>query len=545
MKHVFSSWYRVLLWLIFLVAVVVRLDGLFVKAEVDWAQADVGRDVLIGRHIATGWDGWLATPYSSWAILPSSPLHYWMVASWYAITHSVYGVYLLNAGFSLLAVGLMVLIGREIAGKSAGLFLGFVAAVSPLLLGYASLVSQISLLPVFGSLVVFALLRYARRLQPLWLWLMGVSLIPMVLLHNSGVLFAVVVLIVTIVSMVLAQKWHRNWLSLATIGLLVWLCFYGGVIRLNAVNLTHLVSQFLSELQTVSIDSRGTGFTQIISGIQVGLPPGFVVVFCAVSVSLLCLSWKSINMRCLVYTVLTLAWSVVLVGMAPLQSLGGLREHYVGPWLPILLVFGWGWPWLLPESWLARLAKLGMVGVFLWWSLSTRAFPIFLPDLRFYSAPQSLVQVLWADAQQSGFAEEGFEIWSVIWERDAWLITDWYSGGWWDGVEQLAGRQLVSVLPVQQKQNNIHVNVIGGGVYLICPDDPISTQHASQELQTQFQVSERVIGQQWLSRQTAECLDVFWRDGDDALAKDKTWMLGRFVAPGSKTGGYALFKYHN
>ena len=545
MRHVLADWYRALFWLIIIVAAVVRLDGLLMKAEIDWVEADVGRDILIGRHISQNWDGWLATPHSSWSILPSSPLHYWLVAGLYALTGSVYGVYLVYAALSLGTVWMMALIGREVAGKFASLFFTLVAAVSPVLLGYATLLSQISLLPVLGSLTLLGSIRYMRQAKPIWLWLVVGALLPMVLLHNSGILFAVVVMGVCLGAVVLVKRLQQDGWMLAIMAGLVWIAFDWGVIRVNAVSIGQLATQVWSELRTVTLSTRGVGFTQMVESLSAGIYPGFIIVVACLSLVGLFWRWQSAAKQRLAFLLGALVWSISLVGLAPVQSLGGLREHYLGPWLPILLVASWGWPWFLPHNWFARLAKVVMVGLFGWWLFTTRSFPLHLPDLKLNAAPQSLSQLLWADAAQSGFDQEGFEIWSVIWERDALVITDWYAGGWWDNLEQIADRQLVSVVPVSQKQNNIRVKVIGGGVYLICPDDPQVSRRESEDLRVQFGVPVSVIGRQRLSRPAAECLDVFWRTSEDQEPKPKTWLLGRVVSPGAKTGGYALIKYHN
>lgn len=545
MRHVLADWYRVAVWVILAVAAMVRLNGLFLKAEGDWVQTDVGRDMLIGRHIAQNWDGWLATPYSSWAIMPSSPLHYWLVAGTYTLTGSVYGVYFVYAGLSLIVVWMFALVGQEIAGKFAGLFFALVAALSPLLVGYASLLSQISLLPVLSSLVLLGLIRYARQTKPGWLWLVTCALVPMALLHNSGILFALLVIVVSFwLALIMKRLVQDGWLLLAMTGLVA-AALYWGVIYVNGVSLVQLMSQIWSELQTVTLSTRENGFAQVISGLNEGIYPGGLLVVGCFGVVSLFWRWRTVQKQRLALLMTMLVGSVVLVGLAPIQSLGSLREHYLGPWLVMLIVMSWGWPWLLPPGWGARLSKVVMVGVFGWWVLTTGSFSFHMPDVRISAAPQSLTQLLWADAVQSGFDQEGFEIWSVIWEQDAVVITDWYAGGWWDNLEQIADRQLVSVVPVSQKQNNIRVKAIGGGVYLICPDNPVVSEWESKDLQGQFGVPVSVIGRQRLSRPTAECLDVFWRGGDDAEPKSKTWILGRVIAPGSKTGGYALIKYHN
>ncbi len=545
MRHVLFDWYQALLWLVIIAAALVRLNGLMLKAESDWVQTDVGRDILIGRHISNGWDGWWATPHSSWVMLPSSPLHYWLVAGVYGLTGSVYGVYLVYVVISLVAVWVMSLIGREVAGKFAGLFFALLAAVSPVLLGYATLLSQISLLPVLSSVVVLGLLRYVRQTKPVWLWLVASALLPMVLLHNSGILFAMVVIGVCLGVVVLLGRLKLDgWLVLLMAGMIT-LALYWGVLRINAVTIDQLVTQVWSELGLATLTTRGVGLAQLIEGLGEGIYPSFAVVLLCQSLIFLFWRWQSRVKQRLAYVLLILVWSTSLVGLAPIQSLGGLREHYLGPWLVLLLVASWGWPWFLPHGWFARLAKVATVGLFGWWLFAMHPVSFQLPNLTFSAAPQSLSQLLWADAYQSGFDQVGFEIWSVIWEQDELVITDWYSGGWWDNLEQISGRKLVSIESVRTKQNNIRVNTIGGGVYVICPDDPMVSEKESGELQKQFGVPTSVLGRQWLSRPTAECLDIFWRDGDDADPKPKTWLLGRVSAPGSKTGGYALIKYHN
>lgn len=545
MRHVLIDWYRVLFWLVISMAVIVRLNGLCIKAESDWVQTDVGRDMLIGRHISSNWDGWLATPHSSWVMLPSSPLHYWLVAGSYGLTRSVYGVYLMYAAASLVVVWMAAMIGREVAGTFAGLFFALVAAVSPVLLGYASLLSQISLLPILSSVVLLGLIRYARQTQSSWLWLIMGALVPMVLLHNSGILFAVVVVAVSCWLAILTKRLSQDiWLLLIMAGVVV-LSVYWGIIRVNGVVVTQLMSQVWRELQMVTLSSRESGFSQIILGLNEEMYPGsMLMVGCFVAASLFW-HWRTALKQRLALLMVILVGSIILVGLAPIQSLGGLREHYLGPWLVIVLIASWGWPWFLPPGWFARLCKVTMVGVFGWWALATHVFPYSLPDLKLSAAPQSVTQLLWADAVQSGFDQEGFEIWSVIWEQDELVITDWYAGGWWDNLEQLTRKQLVSVVGVSQKQNNIQVNIIGGGVYLICPDDPTVLRKESEEIQAQFGVPVSVLGRQWLSRSAAACLNAFWRTSEDSDPQQRTWLLGRVSAPGSKTGGYALFKYHN
>lgn len=547
MRYFLSHWYQALLWLIIAIALVIRLDGLMIRAEIDLAQADVGRDILIGRHISKNWDGWLATPHSSWAILPSSPLHYWLVAMAYGLTGSVYGAYVIYAFISLVTIWMFSLIGREVAGKFAGIYLGLVAATSPLLLGYATLLSQISLLPVLSSIVLLCIVRYVRRPKSIWLWLVAGALTPMVLLHNSGIMFAAVAIVVCAFALLIVGRWSQQWPVLAAVVGLVVGSYYWGVIQINAVSVVQLIAQVISELREVSLSTRSDDFAQLVSGLKIGIYPGFTVILSCFGLISLFWRWQNQHKQRQALVLLALLSSVGLVGLAPTQSLGGLHEHYAGPWLVVVLVASWGWPWFLPSGWLTRMAKITMVGIFIWWLQMSQALPLHIPDLHSNAAPQSLVQMAWADAIQSGFLQEGFEIWSVIWEQDELVITDWYAGGWWHELEQLADRQLVTIVSVNERPNNIKVRVIGGGVYLICPDDPTVTLTESEQLQTQFAVPPSVIGRQWLSKPTAQCLDAFWQQSDDVELKPKvrTWMLGRVVAPGAKTGGYALIKYHN
>ncbi len=541
--HFWNNWQELCLVLVLVFGLWLRTVGLSTKAQVDLVQTDFGRDILVGRHIMVGWGGWMLTPHSSWELLSSSPAHFWLVGLAYVVTGSEVGVYYLYAFASMLLVWLAWKLGKRIGGDNLGLLVALVSAVSPVFIGYATLVSQTSLVPVLAAMTVWGIVDffYTRRISSIWVVLLAAML--MMLLHNSGLPYGLFIVVTMAGLLIVKRAGIRIWLQFVVATLLVALAVWQLIFVVNNASVSRMMSAIIADLSHGNIylfiqtflQSYGFGESQFEL-------VGSIVAFIACGGLLW---WKG---KRLAKLWLWLLASVVLVMLAPISTIG-LQNHFFGPWLPILVWSVVIFPWLMMPGWISRTAKLLVLGGCVWLFTSQQLFQPAFSRALVAQAPFSLMQILHADAIQTGFIDEGFEIWTPIWELSptdprANMIADWYSGGWWFLWERLERVPRVQLVPISDQRNNIKVKVIGGGVYAICPDDLTVDSFESEKNVAEFNFPTTVMGNQWLSQPTAECVTKLWRQLYDDAPQAKTWVLGRVLAPGSKTGAYSLVKYH-
>lgn len=219
---------------------------------------DGGRDVLVAKRLVAGQASWDVAPASA-AIIPNTPLPYWITAWWYALG-GLWGV----LGWHVLAgTGVMVIAyqtARMVSGKSAGIIALALTALSPELIRQSQMIwpTHAFILLYAAGLLLFLLALKSQKLVWYWCSLLCLWLIKM--LHASEL---PLVLVMEVFLGWFLWNLHRQliinryqiikWVVVMLAGWIVWAVFSFGIVgRFNW-------QQSNLELHELLVDSQSIG----------------------------------------------------------------------------------------------------------------------------------------------------------------------------------------------------------------------------------------------------------------------------------------------
>lgn len=139
--------------------------------------SDTARDALVAREALRHKRLPLTGSFSSAGPFVFGPLFYWFIMISYLPSSSLIILpWLMIALVSVIFVIVSIKIGQKLEGKSMGLILGLMAAVSPAQIARAPTLTQHSLVAISSILVLWTFVSYLKSEKKIYLFLMGLAL---------------------------------------------------------------------------------------------------------------------------------------------------------------------------------------------------------------------------------------------------------------------------------------------------------------------------------------------------------------------------------
>lgn len=109
--------------ILFIVFSILTLLILFTSLqEQDFIMSDLGKDILVAKHLSSGTtDTLFIRPNSTWPELPLTPVYFWLMALLYSIAKSPLGIVISSALIKLVMLFAIFLIGKEMKDEGLGL----------------------------------------------------------------------------------------------------------------------------------------------------------------------------------------------------------------------------------------------------------------------------------------------------------------------------------------------------------------------------------------------------------------------------------------
>ena len=154
-----------------------------------WGLAyDQSRDVLVARAALDGYKLPLVGPFSSAGQFVYGPQWFWTLMFMINIYPSfLLTPWLIQSFLYVAAVFLMILIGKEINGKVFGLFVGFLAAISPAQIAQSTNLTSPSMVAIFSMVSVYFFIRYIKYQKTVDIFLMGLCVSTSINIHFQAI----------------------------------------------------------------------------------------------------------------------------------------------------------------------------------------------------------------------------------------------------------------------------------------------------------------------------------------------------------------------
>ncbi|RJR29530.1 hypothetical protein C4564_02225 [Candidatus Microgenomates bacterium] len=151
---------------------------------------DEGRDALVVKRMIVDHKFTLLGPITSVGLMHLGPIYYYFMVPflWAWNLHPV-GPAIMVALFSLATVFLVWQLCREFLNKRAGVIAALLYAISPLVIVHSHSSWNPNILPFWGLLLIYALLKVIIQKKHAYLWVMGASLGVVIQLHYVALVF--------------------------------------------------------------------------------------------------------------------------------------------------------------------------------------------------------------------------------------------------------------------------------------------------------------------------------------------------------------------
>lgn len=156
---------------------------------------DEGRDALVVKRIIVDHKLTLLGPITSVGLMHLGPAYYYfMLPFLWAWNLNPVGPAIMVALFSLATIVLMWQLAREFFSEKAGMIAGILYALSPLVIIHAHSSWNPNILPFWGLLLIYGLIKVVVKKDFRWLFVVGASLGIAIQLHYVALVFGPIIL---------------------------------------------------------------------------------------------------------------------------------------------------------------------------------------------------------------------------------------------------------------------------------------------------------------------------------------------------------------
>ena len=180
----YIGYYNFAIILIILLSIFLR----FYNFQARWGIAgDDARDALIALEALKRGELPLTGSFSSAGPFVFGGIFYWLIMASYFPLHYIWSPWFITALTGVFTVLVFLYIGKEIAGKSLAIMMGFFAATAPQLVARSLILGQHTFISTFAALTVLCLLLLWRTKKVIFAFLTGVSLGLAVNFHYQAI----------------------------------------------------------------------------------------------------------------------------------------------------------------------------------------------------------------------------------------------------------------------------------------------------------------------------------------------------------------------
>ena len=178
---------------------------------------DQARDVLVAREALRSHKLPAIGPFSSAGEFTTGPMWYvWLVLSQAILPYTLLAPWIILSLTYVAIVYFMILIGKELGGKSFGIILGLLTAFSAAQISQSLNVTNPSLVALFSTLMVLFALKYFATNKVTYIFLVGLCIGIAISLHFQAVYLLPFILLIMIL-----KRQHPRSIAALILGLLL------------------------------------------------------------------------------------------------------------------------------------------------------------------------------------------------------------------------------------------------------------------------------------------------------------------------------------
>lgn len=252
MNKIFSSKFNLVVISIITISIFFR----FINYGDRWGLAyDQAYDAIVARYALESGKLPLLGRFSSAGPFQTGGEWYWIIMLGMGVYPSLLiSPWIFITTLYILFVVFLILFSKELVNKRFAVIAGFLTAFSTAQITQSTNLTNQSPLALFSLLGIWASVRYIRKRQPIYLFILGLSVGIGSSIHMQGVALGILL----ILTMIISKSLHPKLLLSALAGLFIpWIPVFVVDIQNNFVNTRNIFKYYLYDQYKISLDVLG------------------------------------------------------------------------------------------------------------------------------------------------------------------------------------------------------------------------------------------------------------------------------------------------
>jgi hypothetical protein len=252
MKYLKKNWDKLSLFFIILLSVILR----FVRYPDRWGLAyDQAHDAIIAHHAISTFQLPLLGPFSSAGPYQTGGEWYWFIMFGTILyPFSVITPWIVMTLLYVFFVYLMIQVGTELVERKFGFLVGLLAAISPAQITQGTNLTNQSPIAVIGLLSIWCSVRYLRKKERRYIFLLALLVGLGSSIHLQGVALGILL----VVTVIFAKRFDIKTIFVVFLGLLIlWTPVIIVDIQNHFFNSKGMLQYYLHDQYNISLDVLG------------------------------------------------------------------------------------------------------------------------------------------------------------------------------------------------------------------------------------------------------------------------------------------------
>ncbi|MEK7570655.1 MAG: glycosyltransferase family 39 protein [Patescibacteria group bacterium] len=251
-----KQWFLFAVISIILLATVLRFANYSERFGLAYDQA---HDALIAHYAVTSYQLPLLGPFSSAGPFQTGGEWYWLIMSGTVLAPQfLLSPWIFITSLSVLFVYLMILVGKEIAGKQFAILAGFLAAVSPGQINQSTNLTNQSPQSLFAVLAIWFALLFLHQYKLRYAFLLGLTIGIASSIHLSGVALGSLAVGLLCIFLFVEKKIPYRAALLVILGVVLpWIPVLLVDLQHHFFNFGNMIQYYLHDQHNISLDVLG------------------------------------------------------------------------------------------------------------------------------------------------------------------------------------------------------------------------------------------------------------------------------------------------